>query len=465
MLDTLPQELFSSPETRFLDPVCKSGAFLREIAKRLIVGLKDQIPDLQERLDHIFHNQLFGIAITELTSLMSRRSVYCSKNANSPWSISSFTSPEGNIIFKRIKHTWDGEKCKYCGASKAEYDRSSNLESHAYQFIHPGKFFDNMKFDVIIGNPPYQLNDGGGLGGSSAKPIYNYFVEQAKKLQPRYVTMIIPSRWFAGGKGLDDFRDGMLSDNRIRVLHDFMNAADCFPGVEIKGGVCYFLWDRDNTGLCKVFTHKNGQIISSMERKVKEDGNDVFIRYNEAISIYGKVQSFSEKAFSSLISPRQPFGFSDLPNKTKSATNDILLYKRGGTSFCSKDDIRRSEEMVDSWKVLISKAYNAGDEFPHQIINKPFIPKQHSACTETYLTIGPFTSKNECENVCSYIRTKLFRVLVLLRKSSQNAAKGVYDYVPIQDFSEPWTDEKLYQKYGISEDEIAFIDSMIRPME
>ena len=294
MLDLLPQELFRSPDTRFLDPCCKSGVFLREIAKRLIDGLKDKIPNLQKRLDHIFHNQLFGIAITELTSLLSRRSVYCSKHADSKWSVSAFKIPSGNIAFQRIEHTWENGKCRYCGASESEYKRSSNLETHAYQFIHPGKVFENMKFDVIVGNPPYQLNDGGGLGGSSARPIYHYFVEQAKKLQPRYVTMIIPSRWFAGGKGLDDFRDGMLSDNKIRVLHDFMNAADCFPGVEIKGGVCFFLWDRDNSGLCKVFTHKSGEIISSMERKIKEDNNDVFIRYNEAISIYRKVQQLAE---------------------------------------------------------------------------------------------------------------------------------------------------------------------------
>ena len=310
MLDLLPQELFSDPNTTFLDPACKTGVFLREIAKRLLVGLQDKIPDLQQRIDHIFHKQLFGIAITELTSLMSRRSVYCSKYPNGEYSVSHFDSPEGNVRYRRIQHTWVNGKCKFCGASKDQWERGNNKETHAYEFIHtlePEKIF-NMKFDVIRSNPPYQLSDGGGTG-SSAMPIYQYFVEQAKKLNPHYLTMIIPSRWFSGGKGLEDFRDEMLHDDRIREIHDFGNANDCFPGVAIEGGVCYFLWDRDRRGLCKVYSHGNCNIVAMSERPLLEEGADVFIRYNEMISIIRKVSAFHENSFSSIVSPRHPYAF------------------------------------------------------------------------------------------------------------------------------------------------------------
>lgn len=287
MLDMLPQELFRNPETTFLDPACKTGVFLREIAKRLLVGLEDKIPDLQQRVDHIFHKQLFGIAITELTSLLSRRSVYCSKSPDGRYSVSHFNSPEGNIRFKKVKHTWVGGKCKYCGASQSEYDRASDLETHAYEFIHvkPEEIF-NMKFDVIISNPPYQLNDGGGMG-ASAIPLYHKFVEQAKKLNPRHLTMIIPSRWFAGGKGLDEFRDTMLKDNHISIMHDYIDAHDCFPGVEIKGGVCYFLRDSAFKGECSIYTHI-GKEIEFSKRPLLETFSDTYIRYGQGVNILKK---------------------------------------------------------------------------------------------------------------------------------------------------------------------------------
>ena len=327
MLDMLPADLWSNPDAKFLDPCCKSGVFLREIAKRLIDGLAEKIPDLQERLNHIYSKQLYGIAITELTSMLSRRSVYCSKSANGKYSICDrFKNDKGNIAFDRTEHTWENGKCKFCGASQDVYDRDETLETYAYQFIHQDEVF-KMKFDVIIGNPPYQLNVGVEQE-SYAIPLYHKFIQQAKRLDPRYLTMIVPSRWFAGGRGLDEFRDEMLHDDRIRIIHDFADAGDCFPGVEIKGGVCYFLWDRENRGKCSIFTHNGSEITSKTERPLLEPGNDTFIRYNEGISILNKVRKFKEASFADLVSPQTPFGiitsFKDY--KTKPFQNSVNLY-------------------------------------------------------------------------------------------------------------------------------------------
>ena len=467
MLDLLPQELFRSPDTTFLDPACKSGVFLREIAKRLLVGLENEIPDLQQRVDHIFRKQLYGIAITELTSLLSRRSVYCSKYPNSKYSVSYFENPSGNIAYKRIQHRWKDGKCAFCGASKTEYERGEELETHAYEFIHtirPEDIF-KMKFDVIIGNPPYQLSDGGAQ--ASATPIYNRYVEQAKKLNPRYLTMIIPARWFGGGKGLDEFRKAMIEDRRIRVLHDFLNASDCFgTGVEIKGGVCYFLWDRENLGTCKVVTHDKDKYVEQDERFLKEDGSDVFIRYAEGVSVYHKVKRMHEKTFDNFVSSQKPFGMRTyVHGERNSFPGAIKLYEKGGIGYISSNQIERNKQWVDTYKVYISAAYNAGDNYPHQIIGKPIKGEKSSCCTETYLYIGPFVSSEETDNVISYIQTKFFRFLVMLKKSSQHAAASVYSFVPVQDFSKPWTDAELYAKYNLTEEEIAFIESMIKPME
>ena len=467
MLNLLPTELWSNKEAKFLDPVTKSGVFLREIAKRLNEGLAEQIPDQQARLNHIFTQQIYGIAITELTSLLARRSVYCAKKANSEFSIcDEFNDEQGNILYQQQAHSWVNGKCSFCGASQEVYEREDALETHAYNFIHtnaPSTLFGkNMKFDVIIGNPPYQLSDGG--YGTSASPIYHKFVEQAKKLQPRYLSMIIPARWYAGGKGLDDFRSSMLNDKQLRIIHDYPDATSVFPGVQIKGGVCFFLWVKGQNGLCKVISHSLEGKISIAERPLLEQGNQIFIRYNEAISILRKVQSFKENSISKLISSRKPFGL-DTTIKGEDSSSETSLFQNGGIGYIKKSKITKNLDWVNNHKVLIPRAGSGSDSFPHPILGKPFYAPPNSACTETYIILARLNSKNECLNLCSYVSTRLFRFLVLLAKSTQDASSKVYKFVPMQDFSESWSDEKLYAKYGLTEDEIAFIESMIRPMD
>lgn len=467
MLDQLPDELWSDSNAKFLDPVSKSGVFLREIAKRLMVGLEAQIPDLQERINHIYTKQLYGIAITELTSLLSRRSLYCSKYANGKYSIvSAFENEAGNIKFDRTEHKWFNEKCVFCGASQAEYDRSEDLETHAYKFIHTNKPEEiyNMKFDVVIGNPPYQLSDGG--YGTSAVPIYHKFVEQAIKLQPRFLTMIIPARWYSGGKGLDDFRDKMLHDSRIRQIVDYPEAIDAFSGVQIKGGVMYFLWDRDNQGDVKVSTFRKDSITSEMTRPLLEEGAETFIRYNEGISILKKVLGFKEESLIGQISSMKPFGLRTFVKAdAKQSEGKVKLYQNGGIGYVDRSEIVKNAELIDKYKVLIPRAGSGSDAFPHSILGKPFVVEPNSACTETYIVLGSYDNSQECENLKAYVSTRFFRFMVLLIKSTQDAAARVYRFVPSQDFTEEWTDEKLYEKYGISDAEIAFIDSVIRPME
>jgi hypothetical protein len=465
MLDTLPQELFQNPDAKFLDPATKTGVFLREIAKRLIKGLEPHFPDLQERIDHIFQKQLFGIAITELTSLLSRRSVYCSKYPNSEFSVCMFSNAEGNIRFKRWNHTWVGGKCKYCGAAQSEYDRSNDLETYAYEFLHhldPKEIF-NMKFDVIISNPPYQLSDGGGTG-KSAKPIYQLFVSQAKKLKPRYITMIIPSRWFSGGKGLDEFRQEMLSDKHIRKLVDYDNFKEVFPGVDLAGGACFFLWDRDNEGDCEV-TNVSGNIRNTATRALDE--YETFIRSNQAVEIVRKINARNyKKHLSDVVYSRMPFG---IPTTYVPQDQGIPCYftQRIGLRYVKKDDVSDPFHLIDKWKFLVPKAPIAGQtDFSKPVgfyyDGNTRIAKPGEVCTESWLVAGAFDTEEETLSYKSYIFTKTVRFLLLQTVVSQNISKKNYCFIPdLGKYEGVYTDEYLCKLWGITDNEWEYIQSRI----
>ena len=472
MLDMLPQELFRSPDTKFLDPATKSGVFLREIAKRLLVGLEDQIPDLQERVDHIFQKQLYGIAITELTSHLARRSVYCSKYASGKYSISHFDTVDGNIRYKNTPHRFVDGKCVFCGASESEYGgkKREGMETHAYEFIHTTKPQEilKMKFDVIVSNPPYQLSTT--ENGKQAKPLYNLFIEQMKKLNPRYLTMIIPSRWYSGGLGLDSFRNTMMKDRRIRCIVDYANAKDCFPQNSISGGVCYFLWDRDYIGDCK-FINISGNTRTEKERALDEF--PIIVRYNEAVDIIHKACSLRETSFSTIVSGISPFG---LPtnyraHKERQPGDDIRLYINGGKNYMSSHDLPKGHEYIGKYKILLSRlgAEHAGEpsrDGTFQVLSGSLqLMDKNDACTHTYRTVGPFSTKEEARHALQYMKTKFFRFLTMQTMTSINISVDTFSFVPMQDFSKPWIDNELYKKYNLSKNEIDFIESIIKPMD
>lgn len=521
MLALLPKDIWCDPSIRILDPCVKSGVFLREALYLLIDGLAGKgkhvghdgieydLNDGQQRMNHILKNMLFGIATSELTGYISRRTLYGVMEANTDKQTALIDAFEKS---KSHKKWTEEEKVRFLVRNHfneyydhglfntpdyAGFEHEGNIfypaaevnkkvddsdafiiEDTYYPFIEEqvnhGKIQQikdgQMKFDVVIGNPPYQINDGGGVG-SSAVPIYHKFILSAKELKPKFVSMIVPSRWMAGGRGLDQFRDDMLKDKRIRVLHDIVSSKDCFPGVDIKGGVCYFLWERNYSGNCEVVTHENGN-KEVMTRPLLEDGVSTFLRHHKAISIFRKVKSLNEPTFSEMVSSNDPFGF-DVREKGS--------YKRVKPDFCSAsggtipiyfngwrqaekrhipmDSVRKNHEWLGKRKIFIPKAWGNGD--PKSDVLTPLIVDGDACCTETYLVVGPFDDAVTQISVESYIKTKFFHFMVSMIKNTQNTMKKAYEMVPCQDFSQSINDDYLFEKYSLSKDEIQFIENLI----
>lgn len=469
-------DIWADSSVRFLDPFTKSGVFLREITKRLIAGLAEEIPDLQTRVDHILTKQVFGIAITTITSLLARRSLYCSKHANGEHSVSrSFTNDSGNIWFKRLEHTWKDGRCTHCGAAQQAFDRGEGSETHAYAFIHTnninariGELFGaDMQFDVIIGNPPYQLASD---GGTRDVPIYHKFVEQAKKLEPHYLTMVIPSRWMAGGLGLSEFRQTMLRDKRIRDLVDYPNAAEIFPSVGINGGACYFLWDSAHEGPCNVSSVRAGEVNGPTSRTLDEF--DVLVRDSRALGILRKVLARNEPSINTILARDKEFGWTSNFDgfHEKEREGDLPLYyirtMKRSVGYIARNKVTKSEHLIDTWKVLVP-AVGSGRERERSgvdlVLGPSLIAPSPSVCTQSFLFFF-VSSREEAESLQSYYATRFFRFLVSLRKITQHATHSTYQWVPLLTWDRVWTDADLYEKYDINSDEIAFIAQMIRPM-
>ena len=470
ILDLLPSEIWSNPEIRILDPGSKTGVFLREATKRLMNGLSKPFPDSRKRLDHILREMIWGVAITELTGLISRRTLYCSKDASGLHSIVKFKNPAGNIWFKDAKHSFVNRRCIECNASQ-DLERTGR-DNHAYGFIHEQgramleKEFP-MKFDVIVGNPPYQMD--GGSGGTSASPLYNVFVEQAKALKPTHLAMIIPSRWMAGGRGLEEFRRQMLSDGKIAHLVDFPNTKDVFPR-DIKGGVCYFHWMENHSGPAQMTIVRGTERFGPVARNLGEF--DVLVRDARALEILNLVKLRGEKTIETMISGNTPFGlatnFNEHSSKASIKESELKLYYfskgKRAVGFCRDSLVGKNRHLISQWKVLLPAAYGAGESVPHQILGQSILSEPQSVCTQTYITFGPFGNELQAKHAQMYLNTRMARFLVSLRKISQDAQASVYSWVPEQDWNVPWTDELLLDKYELSEKQWNYVQSVIKEM-
>jgi len=492
MLDILPEHVWSEPDYRWLDPATKSGIYLREVFKRLMVGLAEWQPDGLKRREHILKSMIFGAATTQLNGEIARRTLYQTRDATGVEVkdpsledlVVHFDYPEGNVPYVETEHVLD-KKQQFCTVCRAPAKLiRERRESFAYSFIHgtyPTKELAAMKFDVIVGNPPYQIgmDDGKGNRTANITPLYNLFVEKAIAMNPRYLVMITPSRWFAGGKGLNEFRDRMIADRRLRVLVDNPKQYDVFPQAEIQGGVSYFLWDRDHDGDCE-FATRLGGVTRDVATRDLRDGEGVVLRDNYAAAIVGKVTKHpsADGFLGEIVSPMDPFGQGlktnyggkpGLPLSVEPQPGMIPLIFATKVAYTSPAALERRHEWLERWKVLLPMAYNGGRQFGpngevvETVIGEPIALAPGSACTQSYLVAGHFGDPEQAENYAHYLSTKFVRFLVLQRKISQHVTPDRFAFVPIVDFSQRWTDLDLYSRFELAPEEIAYIEASIKP--
>ena len=354
-------------------------------------------------------------------------------------------------------------------ASKNQEELVQELKSVGFWKGNTSK--QEMKFNAVVGNPPYQLSG----HGQKPLPIYQNFIDLARTLKPKCISIVSPSRWFAAND-LKEFRDSIIKENKLDIIHDFADARLCFPNVEIKGGISYFRWNDDSNQYCNFFIHNDKGVTQTM-RNLSTENTEILIRDGYMIKILEKVQSKNEAKFNSLISSNDPFGFDmreehsskrvKVPYYNTPKENSAIFYYNGwrkkGVGYVDREIINKNTEWVDKVKILIPKAWGTGDTTKDWL--KPFIVEKNTCCTETYLVVGPFDSLEIAENVVSYMGTKFFHFMVAIMKLTQNAMQGVYCNVPIQDFSHRWTDEDLYEKYGLDLFEREYIESLIKPMD
>lgn len=499
MLDSLPEEVWHNPNYKWLNPASKNGVFEREIAIRLDEGLKNVIPDDEERRKHILQDMIFSIGQTKFTANVARRTLYYCSQANrkcdgikapdghyvNGYAIGNgtwFDDEEGNIKTPNTNHLIDPKtgRCKYCGITKdSKYLDKNQLETYAYEFIHidstnllkhlQDRFFKgdrNMKFDIIIGNPPYQLSTND--AGIQAAPIYHKFVLQAIELNPKYISMIIPSRWFTGGMGMDSFRSQMLSDRRIKLLCDFPKSRDCFPNVDIAGGVCYFLRDNSYEGKCKVISSVGGKTTVKMRFL---DEHSVLIRNNIGVGIIEKIKNKTNKFLNEVVYPISPFG---LPTNTKGEKSpfpgSIKVITSSGELYIKKEEMPKGDSILENYKVSIGQlnpdrgGVNNASDGKSNVTTRIKIYNPGEAFTATYLLLGDFKTLEEAKNYASYIRTRFARYLLSLTLSSMHITKDNFMFVPQVDVSKSWSDKELYELYELNDEEIRDIETSIREM-